>query len=135
MIIFAMDMMQYYPLQKVAFSFQVWHPVCRRFFPASACNVGVVNITYGKNCFEKAREQADRRSFNIPRQTLHCTHTNTYVVSLMTMRLGGMAARKRPIGRKAASALRKSLKVSLPLDREKATMRRSVQLRFFLQCN
>ena len=67
------------------------------------------------------------------------THTHTllytYVVSLMTMRLGGMAARKRPIGRKAASALRKSLKVSLPLDREKATMRRSVRLRFFIQCN
>jgi hypothetical protein len=29
------------------------------------------------------------------------------------MRLGGMAARKRPIGRKAASAFRKPLKPSL----------------------
>ena len=31
------------------------------------------------------------------------------------MRLGGMAARNSPIGRKAAKALRKSLKLSFPL--------------------
>ena len=33
----------------------------------------------------------------------------------ITMRFGGMAARKRPMGRKAASAFRKSLKPPLPL--------------------
>ena len=34
---------------------------------------------------------------------------------LITIRFGGMAARNSPIGRKAASALRKSLKLSLAL--------------------
>ena len=34
---------------------------------------------------------------------------------LITIRFGGMAARNNPIGRKAASALRKSLKLSFPL--------------------
>ena len=34
---------------------------------------------------------------------------------LITIRFGGMAARNSPIGRKAASALRKSLKFSLAL--------------------
>jgi hypothetical protein len=32
----------------------------------------------------------------------------------MTIRFGGMAARKRPIGKKAAKAFRKSLKLSFP---------------------
>jgi len=35
-------------------------------------------------------------------------------VELMTIRFGGMAAKKSPIGRKAASAFRKSLKLSFP---------------------
>jgi len=35
-------------------------------------------------------------------------------VELMTIRFGGIAARKRPIGRKAASAFKKSLKLSFP---------------------
>ena len=35
-------------------------------------------------------------------------------MELMTIRFGGIAARKRPIGRKAASAFKKSLKLSFP---------------------
>ena len=38
-----------------------------------------------------------------------------YTHELITIRLGGMAARNSPIGRKAASAFRKSLKPSPPL--------------------
>jgi hypothetical protein len=38
----------------------------------------------------------------------------THAVEFITIRFGGMAARNRPMGRKAASALRKSLKLSLP---------------------
>ena len=42
----------------------------------------------------------------------------THEVELITIRFGGMAARKRPIGRNAASAFKKSLKLSLlpPLE-------------------
>ena len=39
----------------------------------------------------------------------------TITYELITIRFGGMAARTSPIGRKAASALRKSLKLSLAL--------------------
>ena len=39
----------------------------------------------------------------------------TITYELITIRFGGMAARNNPIGRKAASALRKSLKLSFPL--------------------
>mgnify|MGYP006903936258 FL=1 len=39
----------------------------------------------------------------------------TITYELITIRFGGMAARNSPIGRKAASALRKSLKLSLAL--------------------
>ena len=39
----------------------------------------------------------------------------TITYELITIRFGGMAARNSPIGRKAASAFRKSLKLSLPL--------------------
>ena len=59
------------------------------------------------------------------------SYYSTYA-ELMTMRLGGMAARKRPMGRKAANALRKSLNVSLaPLQ-----YMYSVQLHYwnYLQC-
>ena len=37
-----------------------------------------------------------------------------YTYELITIRFGGMAARNKPMGRNAASALRKSLKLSPP---------------------
>lgn len=36
---------------------------------------------------------------------------------LITIRFGGMAARNNPMGRNAASAFKKSLKLSLPLKK------------------
>ena len=41
--------------------------------------------------------------------------TEGITYEFITIRFGGMAARKRPMGRKAASAFRKSLKPSFPL--------------------
>ena len=55
-----------------------------------------------------------RRPLGAPRdQTNLKDFRVTY--EFITIRFGGMAARKRPMGRKAASAFRKSLKLSFPL--------------------
>jgi hypothetical protein len=77
---------------------------------AAAC------LTQGKESLEGVREDVDGGQVRLSRGVGPGggrVTDYTYPVELMTMRLGGMAARKRPIGRKAASAFRKPLKPSL----------------------
>ena len=55
---------------------------------------------------------------NVAKGLLTCLgkEGKTHEVELITIRFGGIAARKRPIGRNAANAFKKSLKLPPPLE-------------------
>ena len=58
---------------------------------------------------------ADAASRGPPAGPNRLKNIDRITYEFITIRFGGMAARKRPMGRKAASAFRKSLKPSFPL--------------------